>query len=332
MTNAKQPISGQESRPGEVEQGPMLSRPAHDKILVVAFRTGRLGNRLILFANVIGFAAEHGYRVVNVAFHSYAHLFENTRRDIYCRYPIARRRSLFDVIPGVAPAIRKTRIFYQLIRYASVWNYHFPIFGQRVFTLREVARPTILLDSPEVQSRMADARIVFVHGWRIRAPESVRRQAQFIRGYFQPIAEYERASRQAVEWLRQKAEVIVGIHIRLGDYGKWQGGQYQFPVSMYVNWMRQLAGQFPGRKVAFLVCSDEPRSEQEFPGLQVGLGAGSAVGDLCALARCDYILGPVSTFSMWASFYGNKPLFLIRDDKARIERNEFHVSDLSEIP
>ena len=283
-------------------------RSADNKLLVVGFRTGRMGNRLVLFANVIGFAAEHGYRVVNVAFHSYAHLFVNTRRDIYCRYPVARRRSLFDVIPGVAPAIRRTRIFYQFIRRASEWNDRFPILGKSVFTLREIPGQTIFLDTPEVQSRMADAKVVFVHGWRIRAPESVRRHADLIREYFRPIAEYEQAARQAVERLRQKADVVVGVHIRLGDNWKWKGGQCYFPVSRYVTWMHELAEQFPGHKMAFLVCSDEPRHEQEFPGLAVGFGPDSPVGDLYALAQCDCIFGPISTYSQWASFYGNKPL------------------------
>src|SRR4029077_8021133 len=155
-------------------------------------------NRLVLFANVIGFAAEHGHRVVNVAFQSYAHLFENTRRDIYCRYPAGRRRSLFDLIPGMAPAIRKTRVFYQLIRRASEWNDRFPLLGKKVFTLREISGQTILLDAPEVQSRMAGAKVVFVHGWRIRAPESVQRHAQLIREYFRPILEVEQASQQAM--------------------------------------------------------------------------------------------------------------------------------------
>jgi hypothetical protein len=299
-----------------------------NKTLIIAFRTGRLGNRLALFAHVIGFAAEHGYRVVNVAFHSYAHLFENTRRDIYCRYPVARRRSLFDLIPGVAPAIRKTRIFYQSTRNASVFNNHFPILGQRVFTLREIPGQTLCLDAPEVQSRMANARIVFVHGWRIRAPESVRRQADKIREYFRPIAEYEQAGGQAVERLRQKADVVVGVHVRLGDNWKWHGGKYYFPVSQYVIWMRELAGQFPGRKVSFLICSDEPRNEAEFPGLSVGPGPGSAVGDLNALARCDYIMGPPSTYTQWASFYGNKPLLLLKDSQDRLERAKFRVSPL----
>lgn len=332
MTIAREHISDNDERAAKDGRCRRTLPSAHSKILIVGFRTGRLGNRLMLFANVIGFAAEHGYRVINVAFHSYAHLFENTRRDIYCRYPVARRRSLFDLVPGAAPAIRKTRIFYQMIQCASLWNYHFPILGKRVFTLREISLPTILLDTPEVQARMADARIVFVHGWRIRAPESVQRHAQLIRDYFRPIAEYEHASRRAVEPLRQKADVVVGIHVRLGDNWKWKGGRYYFPVSQYVTWMRELIAQFPGRKVSFLICSDEPRQEGEFPGLVVGFGPGSQMGDLHALARCDWILGPLSTFSMWASFYGNKPLFLIHDNTTRIELSEFRVSDLSEIP
>lgn len=307
-------------------------RSAHNKILVVGFRTGRLGNRLTLFANVIGFAAEHGHRVINVAFHSYAHLFETTHRDIYCRYPVARRRSLFDVIPGVAPALRQTRLLYHCVHQASKLNHRFPILGQRVFTLREVSSRTISLDTPEVQSRMADAKIVFVHGWRIRAPESVRRQADVIREYFRPIAGLEQASHQPVERLRQKADIVVGVHVRLGDNWKWHGGKYYFPVSQYVIWMHELAGQFPGRKVAFLVCGDEPRNKAEFPELSVELGPGSAVGDLYALARCDYIMGPPSTYTQWASFYGNHPLLSLDSRDQRIDRDKFQVSDLQVIP
>ena len=80
--------------------------------------------------------------------------------------------------------------------------------------------------------------------------------------------------------------------------------------------------------MAFLVCSDEPRHEQEFPGLAVGFGPDSPVGDLYALAQCDCIFGPISTFSQWASFYGNKPLFLLNDANARLERAKFRISCL----
>jgi hypothetical protein len=54
-----------------------------------------------------------------------------------------------------------------------------------------------------------------------------------------------------------------------------------------------------GGKVAFFVCSDEPRHEHEFPGLRVGIGAGSAVGDMYALAKYDYIF-----WALWHFFDG----------------------------
>jgi hypothetical protein len=56
------------------------------------------------------------------------------------------------------------------------------------------------------------------------------------------------------------------------------------------------------------------------------------VGDLFALAECDYVLGPLSTFSQWASFHGNKPLLQLRDKNTRVERERFRVADLQEIP
>jgi hypothetical protein len=304
-----------------------------DKLLIVGLRCGRLGNRIVLFANLIAYAAEHGYRLVNVTFHSYASFFETTRRDVYCRYPIAKRRSLFDLIPGVAAAIRKTRIFVHIIRRVSLLNEKLPLFGKRVFTLRE--RPgqlIILLETPEVQAQIEDARILFVYGWVFRAPGAMRRQAEKVRAYFRPIAEYERASTQAVALLRKDAEVVIGVHVRQEDYRRWRQGTCFFTMPQYASWMRELADQFPGQKVSFLVCSDEPRHQEEFPGLPVGFGPGSPMGDLYSLAKCDYILGPLSSYSQWASFYGNKPLYQLTDSKDRLDRRKFRVSYLDDIP
>jgi len=336
MTTAKQPVSGEAPRPVKAAPGSMPSRPEPGKLFVISGRCGRMCNRLTLFANFIALAEEQGHRVANPTFHSYAKFFEATRNDIYCRYPRAARRSGWDIIPGVGDAIRGTRIFFHLARAFGLWNERHPIFGKAVFTLRETPGQKITaLDGPEVQAGIRDARIIFVNGWNFRAPELVQRHAEKIRPCFQPISQIEQASREAVARLRQQADVVAGVVVRHGDYRTFRGGAYFYDVAQYAAWMRQLAGQFPGSKVAFFVSSDEPRREQEFPGLRVAIGDVSAIGgviNLHALARCDYVMGPVSTFPMWASFYGNKPLFLIRDRAARIERSEFRVSDLREIP
>lgn len=285
-----------------------------------------MGNRLMLFAHFIAMAEEQGHRIINFAFHSYADLFEATRRDIYCRFPANGRRSWMDILPGVGPALRKTRLCLRLVYGASILNERLPIFGRKVVTLLEHAGVNNL-EGPEVQNSIRDARIVLARGWMFRSPRDwMERHAEKIRAYFRPVVEIERAGNQAVDRLRQRADVVVGVHIRHGDYSGWKDGQFFFPVSRYVEWMRQVAAQFPERKVAFMVCSDESRSEAEFPGLSVGLGAGSALGDLQALSRCDYIFGPKSTFTQWASFYGNKPLQLLYRADDSLDVANFQVS------
>ena len=286
---------------------------------------------MVLFANFIGLAEGQGHRVINFAFHSYAPFFQSTSRDIYCQYPAAPRRSALDVIPGVAPALRGTRLLYRLVHAAARLNERWPRRG--VITLRELpGREVTPLDGPEMQARIAAANTIFVEGWRFRAPVWVERHAERVRAYFQPLPCHAQASAESVDALRRQADIIVGVHVRRGDYQGWHGGEFFFPVDRYATWMRQLAGQFPGARVAFLVCSNEPRQAAEFPGLTVGFGPGVPVEDLFALAHCDYVMGPPSTFSQWASFYGQKPLWQPRRPDAEAVRTAFAVSWLAEVP
>ncbi len=102
MTSANKPVSGEGRRPGRNDPSAVAPGSTDGKLFIIGLRCGRLGNRLILFANLIAYAAEHGDRVANVTFHSYAHLFETTRRHLLpvsdCG-PAGR-------MPGVASAIR----------------------------------------------------------------------------------------------------------------------------------------------------------------------------------------------------------------------------------
>jgi hypothetical protein len=308
---------------------PALPHFQKQKLFTIGLRCGRLANRTILFANFIALAEEQGHRLINFTFHSYSEFFEGTRENIYCRYPRPIRRSWMDIVPGVAATIRKTRIPYHLTRATAALNERFPIFGNAAVTLHELPGQRItLLDGAEYQEKIRPAKIIFVYGWWLRAPNLVKKHGDKIRAYFRPIEKYENASRDTIDSLRRNADVVIGIHIRQGDYRGWKGGKYFFPIARYAAWMNELAAQFPGRGVAFFVCSDEPRSLGEFPGLTVGLGTDSPVSDIYALARCDYILGTKSTFSQWPSFYGEKPLLQVcgTDEPAKLEN--FRVSYL----
>jgi hypothetical protein len=286
-----------------------------------------MGNRMLLFAHFIGFAEEHGYRVMNFTFHSYSTLFEGTHQDVFCRYPAVPGKSFLDSLPGVAKLIRGTRILFNIGRLSRFLEEKFHVFGRSVSTLRQNPGPSITsLEGPEVTACISPAKIVLIDGWKLRSSENVEKHAAKIRRYFQPVPNIDREVCSFMERLRSQAQIVIGVHIRHGDYRRWKGGKYFFPASRYADWMRELMAQFPGVKISFLVCSDEPRSEQEFPGLPVVISSNSSIVDLYALAKCDYIFGPQSTFSQWASFHGNTPLLFVRDTNDRLDREQFRVS------
>ena len=50
---------------------------------------------------------------------------------------------------------------------------------------------------------------------------------------------------------------------------------------------------------------------------------GTALEDLHALAGCDYLIGPPSTFGAWASFHGDVPRYTIMAADHRPRLDEF---------
>ena len=64
---------------------------------------------------------------------------------------------------------------------------------------------------------------------------------------------------------------------------------------------------------ALNLCSDEPIDEGNFRDLSVRTAPSNALAGLYALAGCDLIIGPVSTFSEWAAFVGDIPRIQLWD-------------------
>ncbi len=294
---------------------------------MIARRFGRLGNRLTLFCNLVALAEEHGCHVRDPTFHRYAGHFRKLVDNLYCEYPRPARRSAIYLVPGLATLIRGLRL-QQHITDIGTW------LAKRRYLPGVVLTESLTEDGlfgPE-PAPYASAKVVLMRDWTFRVPHLVVKHGSLLRDFFRPIPEIEQGSTQAAAALRERADLVVGVHIRQGDYSIWLNGRYFYPLAQYREWMQQLADRFAPRSVAFLVCTDSKFSESDFPGLTVGFGPGNPAGDLYALSCCDRLVGPVSTFSFWASFYGNVPLCTLRKRGQNLADAPFAVSDLSEIP
>jgi hypothetical protein len=63
------------------------------------------------------------------------------------------------------------------------------------------------------------------------------------------------------------------------------------------------------------VCSDESVDKEKFMGINFVVSDKGAVEDLFILASCDVILGSDSTFGGFASYWGNIPHIVFKQNK-----------------
>jgi hypothetical protein len=180
-----------------------------------------------------------------------------------------------------------------------------------------------MLEEPASIARIAKASNLVLRGYYFYAPELLRKHAITIRRYFQLAPPYAGRVAQFMSRSRSRADHIIGVHIRQGDYATYRGGEHFFSLAQYAALMRQVRQLLAPSTVHFVVCSDALIADDAFEGLSWEVGPGAAVEDLYALAGCDYVLGPCSTFNRWSAFVGNVPRYEIRDAGRRITLADF---------
>ena len=286
-------------------------------MIVIAKRVGRLANRMLLFAHFIGAALEHGFTVANPAFGpNHARYFPSTARDLLCRFP---RRRLPDVPGGRV-------LVYGAARTADDVLHALQRRGFDVGLIRLRRDQSLDLNSEAFLRVVRRHRVVLVHDWFFRNEDNVGRHRGVIREFFTPWPYHLDRAARAVERARRGGRLVVGVHVRQGDYRRFKDGRFLYTHEQYRRAMESVEAAFAGSDVAFVVCSDAPIPEGCFGRLDVRVGPGQEVDDLYALAHCDRIIGPPSTYSRWASFWGDVPLSVIADPDEPVLAESFQVS------
>lgn len=287
-------------------------------MIVIARKLGRLGNRLILFSHFIAHAQERGLRVVNPAFVDYASYFRGTCDQQMPSFP-----------PGQPPESvnhwrmsLNYRLTYAVVRgLAGIGCTKWPLTILR----RDVNQPYDLAGN-EFSQLVEKGRTIAVQGWLFRDHDALHRQADLLRNFFQLVDARANAVQQVIADARGDADVLIGVHIRKGDYAKFQGGKFFFESHQYRQVMEHMAQLLAPQKVAFLICSDAAQDVNSFQPMQASLGSGHEVEDMYALAGCDYLLGPPSTYTAWASFYGQVPKYNMNHADATFSLQDFSAN------
>ena len=127
-----------------------------------------------------------------------------------------------------------------------------------------------------------------------------------------------------------QADINLGLHIRRGDYIRWQGGKYFFSDEVYHRIIKDFIALHPNETINIYICTnDNALNIDGFTAVHptTFLSEGSAIEDLQLLASCDYLIGVKSTFSLWASFYRRVPLYWIMDKDVPLTAQSFVYFD-----
>lgn len=277
------------------------TKKRREQMIIIARNYGQLGNRLFLYGHLIAAAEEYGVELANPSFVEYAHLFPATASNLWCRYPNFSTDNITPPAWQRKTLAKAIHLGTKALSIAGLRNYPFHV-------IRIRGDESCDLAGEAFASAARGQQHVLTSGWLFRSEHLFQKHASAVRRHFALPDSNQSSVDRLIAQLRKEADIVVGIHIRHGDYATFMNGRYFYSLEQYASIMRRIVDQLPNQRVKFLVCSNAACVPGVFEGLEVTHGTGHITEDMYALAATDMMFGPPSTYTGWASFYGERPV------------------------
>jgi hypothetical protein len=287
-------------------------------MLITLDSPGQLGNRLQLCAHIMSHALENNHSVMIFCLDEYADLFQGCARKIHHHLG----KTLI-----ILPKLEQNSLLSRLLNRIVIRGIYRISWLAKLLKISEIQAYSngVILSNPSYRNITHRSNIVLLRGYFYYDPQALTKHGDQVRHFFQPLDRHQNNIDTTITKARKIADILVGVHIRHGDYANYQNGKHFFSFAEYENVMGQMQSLFLDRSVHFLVCSDDTLSPETFSsGISWQPGPGNIIEDMYSLAECDYIIGPKSTFNSWSAFYGKVPRYEIQDALAQFTLDNFN--------
>ena len=291
-------------------------------MVIIVSKEGQLANRILHASSFMVNAQEHRYRVLHLFFDDYYSFFSESLSSNKIPIRFLGKKSSWLVSSfqklvtfGLKVFLKLgiTKLpFFEIVRYEG---YH------------QELKPFDLNDEKFVKK--ARSKLILAHGWAFRDPENFKKHRPLLLNAWMPNKHYHDNTEQYFNKYKTGNDLLIGVHLRGGDYRNFEGGKWYYSPDQYYEKMKEVATLeiFRNKRIAFVICTNEKDVSLPSAGnFSVFNEERHFMEDLYLLAKCDYIIGPPSTFSIWASFYGNKPLYMIREQETKITDEIFNTN------
>ena len=279
-----------------------------------------LANRMWQFAYFLAFAMEHKITLINSSFAEHAEHFEGTRQNLFCSFP--QIRIPFAININWLNRIFKISLWFK--RISKSLRHRMPVLNN-IFSFISIKEKYFNLDKKENYELITKYKIVFIEGWKIRCNRTLIRHNHAVKKYFMPRNKNIKNVESILKPIKKKHNILIGLHIRRGDYKEY-APQYYFTYEEYILFIQKIIKYFKDKNnIAFIICSDEKIDRELFEQYPCYYSTGHYIEDMYILSKCNYIFGVSSTFSIWASFFGEVPLYLIDNKDLNIKKEGFKI-------
>ncbi|MEN7546895.1 alpha-1,2-fucosyltransferase [Rapidithrix thailandica] len=278
-------------------------------MLILRDCPGKLCNRMWAYSFFIAFALKHRLQLIIPFFDRYKFYFENLNRYPYVVFTFSKNKFMDKVLTKCFQKLER------LLASASTMNGKLGV----IYLEDNGSIPALL--------KATRSKVVLINSWAyLKDTQAMMSYSRMIRILFQPKENYRRKAERILTMARLQSDVLIGIHVRRGDYKAFMNGNYYYEIADYHRVMSEVQEDFNqcGKKVSFFISSDEPISLNLCKGMNCyWIENSHVIEDLYALSQCNLILGPPSTYSMWASFWGEKPIQFIRSKDYKVTKEAF---------
>ena len=278
--------------------------------MIIAYDTpGQLGNQLWAYSNLIAVAKENNVKAIIILQQNY---FDLLNKDGLNE---ARKNNIYILKAGTL----KTRLYKKT---CLIFLNNKNTFLRKIFAVQIVNDGAISLTETVRKNKR---RIYIVNAWEQRVHNNdFIKQRDFIRSIILPEQKSRSMAEEQIFELRKSFDKIIAVHIRRGDYKEFLDGRYYFEDDVYLQKMIDTQKLLSPASVCFAIFSNENINIKNFEGVNISFkNTNSPIGDMWGISLCDYIMGPLSTFSMWSSFLKNVPLLFINKQTAIKSLTEF---------
>ena len=274
--------------------------------IILKHAGGELANQLWNYISIYAYSIDIGAQTRNPSFYEYHRFFHLinteslTTKILSSFFQAPRRRN--------HPINKYFRLAYK-IGTKIITKFR----SNQVLSSENTSNCVFYLPPSKELSRRAND--IYFLGWLFRNPIGIEKYRPDIIQAFKPIKKIEDRKNQIISSLKNKYQNIIGLHIRQGDYKKFRNGQYlidQKRVAQICSEYLQ-SKNLNKKETVFLITSDGPIDPHLFSDLETHISQENAITDLFLLASTFAIIGSDSSFGHFASWYGNIPHIVLKN-------------------